>query len=152
MIDRIQDCRRLRAPRDLPTSVARTLGNDAAAIRATLVARTVRASLRQGELTLDPEIAEALLNLRSFLFERVYESPPIAAQTAFVRSLFQPIWESFCERPQLFRPVAAVGTLPADLFADTLAAMTDRQVLRLAPEMTARRGSTTLTGDDRSTQ
>jgi dGTPase len=168
---------------DLPTSVARTLGDHPAAIRETLVTRTVRSSLVDGELALDPEIVEALLNLRSFLFERVYESPPITAQTAFVRSLFQSIWESFCERPHLFaaKVGAPVDTPAAELFVDTLAAMTDRQVLRLARdlgiprrarswppspttgafswraerplrEMTARRRSTTLTGNDRSTQ
>ena len=63
----------------------------------------------------------------------------MARQTAFVRSLFESLWESAVRQPDVFQ--AAIGRLAldfgigeslADRFIDALAAMTDRQALDVA--------------------
>jgi dGTP triphosphohydrolase len=161
---------------DLPARATAVLGAEPSAIRHVLIDRTVRQSLAEGDLAFDPEAAEALLVLRSFLYERLYEAPRLARQTALVRVLFESVWEAARERPRTFAKVLktapwvtvlpracdegtshdgeqtsggaegdpgslATGEAGADdaitgrFFIDIMAAMTDRQVLRLGREL-----------------
>jgi dGTPase len=144
-------------PTDLPKLAAGVLGTEPPAIRRVLIDRTVRQSLAEGDLAFDPEVAKALLELRSFLYERLYESPRIVRQTSLVRALFESVWEAACERPRLFakvlnshpcttvlpecrqsgpnQPHPAAGPITGRLFGDLLASMTDRQVLRLGRQL-----------------
>ena len=126
-------------PSDLPKRAREVLGTTPVDVRCILVARTVRASLAAGEVSLDPETGEALQVLRDFLYEKVYEAPRIARQTAFVRSLFELLWEAALERRAAFDSALeciqaglALGSSLARGFVDVVAAMTDRQVLELA--------------------
>jgi dGTPase len=126
-------------PTDLPKRARDVLGTSPADVRCVLVTRTVRASLTAGDISLEPETGEALQSLRDFLYERLYEAPRIASQTAFVRSVFELLWEAALERRAAFDAALeglgtgfALGSSLARGFVDTIAAMTDRQVLELA--------------------
>ena len=126
-------------PSDLPRRVTEVLGTTPSDVRRKLVLATVRASLTSGEIALDPETGEALQELREFLYERLYEAPRIASQTAFVRSLFEVLWEAALERRAAFDGALeclgmglTLGSSLARGFVDAVAAMTDRQVLELA--------------------
>lgn len=129
----------LLRPNDLPKPAREVLGTTPADVRCVLVTRTVRASLAAGDVSIDPETGEALRELRDFLYERLYEAPRIAAQTAFVRSLFELLWEAALERRAAFDAALeclgtglVLGSSLARGFVDAVAAMTDRQVLELA--------------------
>ncbi|MET0594734.1 MAG: hypothetical protein ABW133_18680, partial [Polyangiaceae bacterium] len=126
-------------PADLPKRARDVLGTMPAEVRCTLVSRTVRTSLIAGDVSLDPETNEALHELRDFLYERLYEAPRIGRQTAFVRSLFELLWEAALERRSSFD--TALESLATDIslgsslprgFVDVMASLTDRQVLQLA--------------------
>jgi dGTPase len=126
-------------PADLPRRAREVLGTMPAEVRCTLVVGTVRTSLRSGDVSVDPETGEALQILRDFLYERLYEGPRIAGQTAFVRSLFEMLWEAALERRAAFDAALeclgmglSLGSSLARGFVDAVAAMTDRQVLELA--------------------
>jgi dGTPase len=126
-------------PSDLPTRVREVLGTTPGDVRCVLAGRMVRASLTAGDISLDPETGEALQVLREFLYERLYEAPRVAAQTAFVRSLFELLWEAALERRAAFDAALeclgtgiVLGSSLARGFVDAMAAMTDRQVLELA--------------------
>jgi dGTPase len=126
-------------PSDLPRRASGVLGATPSDVRHMLVLATIRASLSTGELDLDPETAEALHQLREFLYERLYEAPRIARQTAFVRSLFELLWEAALERRAAFDGALeclgtglTLGSSLARGFVDAVAAMTDRQVVELA--------------------
>jgi dGTPase len=126
-------------PSDLPRRATEVLGKTPADVRRMLVLATVRSSLTSGELTIDPETGEALQELREFLYERLYEAPRIANQTAFVRSLFELLWEAALERRAAFDGALeclgtglTLGSSLARGFVDAVAAMTDRQVVELA--------------------
>jgi dGTPase len=145
------------SPADVPRAARRVLGASPVTVRRALVDRTVRSSLEQGEPALDPETSEALASLRAFLYERLYEAPRIVRQTIQVQLLFESLWEAATEQPLLFEQVLSRGapadvsrTAPpatetadssrarssmAELFADTVATMTDRQLLRLGREL-----------------
>jgi dGTPase len=126
-------------PSDLPKRAREVLGTAPADVRCVLVGRTVRASLTAGDVSIDAETGEALQVLRDFLYERLYEAPRIARQTAFVRSLFELLWEAALERRAAFDSALeclgtglVLGSSLARGFVDAVAAMTDRQVLELA--------------------
>src|SRR5262249_52376898 len=89
--------------------------------------------------------------LREFLFDRLYEGPRIAAQTARVRALVESLWEAATSEPRRFDMQLereslgfSLGTIEAqgDLgqaFVDVIASMTDRQASRLAMRLRGRR-------------
>ena len=126
-------------PSDLPAPVREVLGSTPADVRHVLVGATVRASLAAGDVSIDPEAGASLQMLRNFLYERLYEAPRIASQTAFVRSLFELLWDAALERRAAFDAALeclgtglVLGSSLARGFVDAIAAMTDRQVLDLA--------------------
>jgi dGTPase len=130
-------------PRDVPARAGAVLGTDPSEVRRVLVDRTVASSLALGDVSLDAETDDALRELRAFLYERLYESPRFARQTAVVGSLLGGLWEAACDRPLRFdAAIERLGVAPArngpsglpdrgDSFVDAVAAMTDRQVLDL---------------------
>jgi dGTPase len=125
-------------PGDLPSRAVTVLGAEPSQVRRVLVQRTIQSTLARGDVSLEAEADGALHDLRAFLYERLYESPRIARQTALVRSLIEELWESACERPvQFFGAIAPLGVaacpeLPSSgVFVDAVAAMTDRQVLEV---------------------
>src|SRR5262249_23593069 len=102
-------------PQDLPSRVVSVLGAEPSDVRRVLVQRTIESALARGEVSLEPEADAALDELRAFLYERLYEAPRIARQTAFVRSLVEGLWESACNRPLQFLAAVAppgVATCP----------------------------------------
>ncbi|HMI88451.1 MAG TPA: HD domain-containing protein [Polyangiaceae bacterium] len=126
-------------PSDVPKPARDVLGTTPGDVRRVLVLRTVRASMVAGDVSIDSETGEALQAMRDFLYERLYEGPRIASQTAFVRSLFEMLWEAALERRAAFDAALQclgtglmLGSSLARGFVDAVAAMTDRQVLELA--------------------
>jgi dGTPase len=124
---------------ELPRRATAMLGATPPEVRQTLVDRTVCASLREGELSMDAQAEAALQELRAFLYERLYESPRIARQTSFVRSLIESLWEVASTHEGRFfgaveLQIGQAGPPSTDLgrrFIDSIASMTDRQVLSL---------------------
>jgi dGTPase len=130
-------------PRDLPARVAAVLGTDPSDVRRVLVAQTIASSSAHGDVSLEAEAEGALKELRAFLYERLYEAPRFARQTAVVGSLVGGLWEAACDRPLRFdAAIERLAVVPArkgppgaddrgSTFIDAVAAMTDRQVLEV---------------------
>jgi len=128
----------LLSPADVPGRVRAVLGAHPDALRSRLVEGTVRESSGGDLVSLDGEARGALEELRAFLYERLYESPRIARQTATVSSVIASLWEAMQEDPAAFAALLArFGALPAahddgaTTFVDGLAALTDRQAMEL---------------------
>lgn len=129
-------------PSDVPPRASRVLGTTHEQVKAELVARTVTHSLWHGDVGLDDEAFTALGDLRTFLYERLYEGPRIAAQTASVRTIVEVLSEAAENDPALWqralrRVVGDDRKLPhapdgAAAFRDEFATMTDRQALAVA--------------------
>src|SRR5258708_4457019 len=73
-------------PSDVPVRVGAVLGTDPLDVRRVLVAQTIASSSARGDISLEAETEEALKELRAFLYERLYEAPRFARQTAVVGS------------------------------------------------------------------
>jgi dGTPase len=114
---------------DLPLDEIALLGPTGAERIDTLVHDLVETSEREGEIAQSPEIGEAMLSLRTFMFERVYLGPHVTPEHRHARGVVQTIFERLVAEPE--RLPDAGGEL-ADRIADYVAGMTDRFALAYA--------------------
>jgi dGTPase len=135
----------LLSPGDLPQRVRGVLGSRPEDVRDRLVTSTIVESARGDRVALELAMREALEELRAFLYERLYESPPITRQTAAVRAIVAALWESAQEKPREFQVhLARFGLAPRDtesfavVFVDAVAALTDRELVHLLQLVTHR--------------
>jgi dGTPase len=109
------------APEDLPRAEVELLGPSGARRIDTLVHDLVEHSELAGDIIQGDEVGEAMLSLRSFMFERVYLGPHTRAQHQRARDVVQRIVAHLAER----------GDEP-DAIVQYVAGMTDRFALDFA--------------------
>jgi dGTPase len=108
-------------PAELPAEPIEELGDTGSRRIDTLVHDVVENSARAGDIVQSEEIGEAMLALRSFMFERVYHAQDHAPARAAVRRIFDDLVE---RRGMDFESAT-----------DYLAGMTDRFALSYAAEL-----------------
>ena len=106
---------------DLPPREVELLGTTGSERIDTLVHDLVEHSERTGDIVQGDEVGEAMLSLRSFMFERVYLGPHTREQHERAREVVQAIFERLADEGR-----------PADEIVDYLAGMTDRFALEYA--------------------
>ena len=111
-------------PAELPRREIELLGESGAKRIDTLVHDVVETSERAGEIEQSPEVGEAMLSLRSFMFDRVYLGPHARAEHDRAHVTIRRIFEHLVER----------GDRDADITA-FVAGMTDRFALSYADEL-----------------
>jgi dGTPase len=118
-------------PEELPREEIEILGETGSRRIDTLVHDLVEASGEEGDIVQGADVARAMLNLRAFMFERVYLGPGAAEQretaTTTVRRIFDYLTDHSDELPP-DRP----GDL-AQRVTDYVAGMTDRFALLYLP-------------------
>jgi dGTPase len=123
---------------DLPAELVERLGASSSARIGTLVTDVVTETLRNGldEIRMSPPVLDAVLRLRSFLFDTVYENRMATAEFRKASGVLSGLWEKVRERPGEFldqRTVEAEGLDAA--VRDFIAGMTDRYAVRLFEEL-----------------
>jgi dGTPase len=108
-------------PGDLPRDEVELLGPRGSRRIDTLVHDLIETSEREGDIRQSEEIGEAMLALRSFMFERVYLGPHTAAEHERARTAIRTIFDH----------LAARGDGPQEI-VDYVAGMTDRFALEYA--------------------
>jgi dGTPase len=87
-------------------------------------------------ITLSPEIEQALAQMRDFLYETVYDNPVVHDEFSKCRKMFADIFKTFQSHPEKFEELTE-QVLPADeemrrlSICDFVAGMTDRYAIRL---------------------
>ena len=109
---------------DLPREEIDLLGPTGAKRIDTLVHDLVETSERAGEIRQGDEVGEAMLALRSFMFERVYLGPQVEAEHRRAHEVVRRIFEHFVDRGD-----------PVDEVVDYVAGMTDRFALDYAESL-----------------
>jgi dGTPase len=112
------------APEDLPRAEVELLGPSGGKRIDTLVHDLVEHSELAGDIVQGEEVGEAMLSLRSFMFERVYLGPQTRAQHRRARQVVQRIFAHLAER----------GDEP-DAIVQYVAGMTDRFALDFAERL-----------------
>ncbi len=121
---------------EIPARCRRVLGETHPQRINTMVTDIIKESRRDpGHLRISDPVHEALVELRSFLFARVYESPAVYSDFLKARRLLKEIYGYFVEHPSELRSKYFPGYLERFDFTDNLrdfiASMTDRYAFSL---------------------
>lgn len=117
---------------DLPAGPTAVLGHNHGQRITTMVHDMVTASLDSDEIRMSDEVWQALLDLRTWLFENVYMSPRAKAEEpkahGVVKALFMHYLENPAEMPVEFQPRSDDDLVQR--VVDYVAGMTDRFAIR----------------------
>ena len=117
---------------DLPKEEIALLGATGSARIDTLVHDLVEASEAAGAIVPSDAVGDAMLALRSFMFERVYLGPHVAPEHARAHRVVRAIFDALVEEPERLPP--GDDELPTRI-TDYLAGMTDRFALTYAESL-----------------
>jgi dGTPase len=127
----------LLAVEDLPREPVRILGGTSSARIATLVKDVVTETMAGGltEIRMSPQILDAVLELRRYLFDTVYENSLATVEFRKAAGILTGLWEKVRERPEEFLDARTIAHEGLDAAArDFVAGMTDRYAIRLFEE------------------
>ena len=119
---------------DLPRGPAMVLGTSSSARISALVRDVVDETLagNLSEIRMSEPVLNAVLELRTFLFEAVYENTTATAEFKKAADILTGLWEKVRERPDEFLDRRTIETEGLDAAArDFVAGMTDRYAVRL---------------------
>jgi dGTPase len=123
---------------DLPRGPIDVLGASSSARIATLVKDVVTETLAVdcSEIRMSDPALEAVLALRSYLFQAVYENAVATAEFAKASGVLTGLWEKLHERPAEFLDPRTLDTEGVDAATrDFVAGMTDRYAVRLFEQL-----------------
>ena len=127
------------APVGMPEQMrASTIGTSSSGRIATLVKDVVTETLAAdlAEIRMSRAVLDAVLALRSFLFDAVYENHLATAEFKKASGILTGLWEKVHERPDEFLDRRTIETDGLDCAArDFIAGMTDRYAVRLFEQL-----------------
>ena len=120
-------------PEDIPLLIRNVLGYDHSERIATMVSSTVRRGIGDGEVMPEPEIFEAMMDMRAFLFDAVYTNPKAKGEESKAEDMLEFLYTHFVSHPEdvpgMYRGVADESN--ERRAADYIAGMTDRYAINL---------------------
>src|SRR4249919_955850 len=123
---------------DLPRHLVGVLGASSSARIGTLVKDVVTETLAGGltEIRMSERVLEAVLQLRAFLFEAVYENTIATMEFKKASGILSGLWEKVREKPDEFLDRTTIETEGIDAATrDFIAGMTDRYAVRLFEQL-----------------
>lgn len=115
--------------RELPVSTLAVLGESHRGRISTMVTDIVERSRDADEIGMSPQVFEAMIETRNFLFERVYLGRVAPATRQAVRGIITSLLEHYSDNP-IPEPQEPPGEDPRVAAVDYVAGMTDRYALR----------------------
>jgi dGTPase len=128
----------LMRPEDVPRDLLERLGSTSSARIGTMVKAVVRDTLDcdLSEIRMSQPVLDAVLALRGFLFEVVYENATATAEFRKASDVLSGLWEKVRARPDVFLDPRTVTEEGVDAAArDFIAGMTDRYAVRLFEQL-----------------
>ncbi len=120
---------------DIPRHLRQILGETHKKRIDTMISSLIRASAGLPEIRMEDEIGEAMMALRSFLFERVYLNPDAKQDEDKAMTLLGELYTYFVRNPDKmpreFLPSADDGEPVERHVCDYIAGMTDRYAIRV---------------------
>ena len=113
---------------DIPRSISKILGNNHSQRIDTLVCDAIQTSREEGKIMLSDPVANALSELRSFMFERVYRNPVAKGEETKAKAMLQRLYEYYYNHPECipddFQPQLSFDGMEQTV-CDYIAGMTD---------------------------
>lgn len=129
---------RILAEREIPRDIQKTLGATHGQRIDTLVRAVIDYGTANQEVGMAPEAEQAMLALRRFLFERVYDGQS-AEQDAraewMLRTLYNYYIQNFGALPAAYRRLEQDGDSRERIVCDYLASMTDRYAIACCKDL-----------------
>ena len=117
------------ADTQIPRSIAYILGDTHSQRIDTMVCDMIMTSREAGEITLSPQIANALQELRDFMFEKVYRNPVAKGEERKAKDMLQWLYGYYYEHPEAlpedFQPQLSFDGMERTV-CDYIAGMTDK--------------------------
>ena len=114
---------------DVPREIAAVLGETHSQRINTLVSDVVTSSQGRPVIAMTPAVEKAMLDLRGFMFERVYRNPVAKGEESKARRIIQELYKYYLAHPeklpQDFQPQLDLEGLPR-VVCDYVAGMTDK--------------------------
>ncbi len=114
---------------DIPTAISDVLGHTHSARVNSLVCDMIATSREAGCILLSPEVEKALLDLREFMFERVYRNPVAKGEESKAKDMLQRLFEFYITNPEKlpedFLPQLSFDGMERTV-CDYIAGMTDK--------------------------
>ena len=115
-------------PEDLPKDITRILGDSHSNRLNTLINDMVTVSSEADDICLSPHIADALQQLRTFLFEHVYRNPVAKGEETKAKDMLRRLYEYYITHPDAipadFQPQLSFDGMERTV-CDYIAGMTD---------------------------
>ncbi|MDD6199805.1 MAG: deoxyguanosinetriphosphate triphosphohydrolase [Firmicutes bacterium] len=113
---------------DIPASISCVLGQTHSQRINTLVCDAIRASREAGAVCLSPVVDQALRDLRSFMFDRVYRNPVAKGEESKAKDMLSRMFEYYVNHPEAlpedFQPQLSFDGMERTV-CDYIAGMTD---------------------------
>ena len=123
---------------DIPESLRRTLGESHSARINTMVNSLIRCSDGKNDIDMEPDVLEATMQLREFLYENVYLNPAAKSQEVKARALLIRLFEHYVKNPDKL-PSLYRNNVEEDgverCVCDFLSGMTDRYAIETYNEL-----------------
>jgi len=118
-------------PQEVPERLLGFLGNTHARRINTMVTEVIKASIKEDlrRITISPHILEAMMEMREFLYNKVYSHPLVQEESEKAAKVVRELYFYYLEHPQELPPIP--GTAIASRVCDFIAGMTDRYALHL---------------------
>ena len=123
---------------DIPPQIAEILGHSHSQRINTLVENMVENTMLTGTLGMQPDVAQAMDQLRTFMFARVYTNPVAKGEESKAKDMLCRLFEYYMKNPERLPP-DFLPQLDFDgmerIVCDYIAGMTDRYALALFEEL-----------------
>ena len=114
---------------DIPKSISDVLGTSHSQRINTLVCDLVQTSREAGCIALSPQVEQAHMDLRAFMFERVYRNPVAKGEESKAKDMLSRLYEYYISNPQAlpedFQPQLSFDGMERTV-CDYIAGMTDK--------------------------
>ncbi len=114
---------------DIPKSITDVLGHNHSDRIDTLVCDVITTSREAGDIVLTPRVEQALKELRSFMFERVYRNPIAKSQESKAKDMLRRLFEYYVNNPDAlpedFQPQLSFDGMERTV-GDYIAGMTEK--------------------------
>lgn len=119
---------------DIPKEYSKVLGRGHSKRIDTLIRSLINASFDKPDITMEPEIYEAMMGLRQFMFVNVYRNPAAKSEESKFYAVVEALYEKLVKEPELIPEKIRQINGSADIaiiVRDYIASMTDRYAVSL---------------------
>jgi dGTPase len=122
---------------DLPRAEIELLGDTGSRRIDTLVRDVIEQFERSGEIAQGAEVGEAMMSLRTFMFENVYLAASAKSEHPRIEKMLRVLFAHYVKHPP---PPMTPGASEAERIVDWLAGMTDRYAIRVFSDLAVPQG------------